>query len=318
MRLWILIVILIASLVGSGFLYGQLHTVCNTPVHYRIGTIDERFGTNQTELRQSALHAEALWEKPLHKDLFVYDENASLPINLTFDTRQENALKELELREDLQTKAGMSESVSVQYEKLITQFRALKKQYESRVIAYQTALDAYNIEVETWNKKGGAPPEKIQDLRDQERVLQKELTSLQTLSDTLNKIIVELNKIGSHGNALVTDYNTIVSEYNKRFGEGGEFTQGDYTGTAIDIYQFDSKDELSVVLAHEFGHALSLNHVANEKSIMFHLMENQNIEDGLTQEDIAEYTKICVQKTGLFSFLGPLLSFIQSLHMMNT
>ena len=62
MRLWILIVILIVSLVGSGFLYEQLHTVCNTPIHYRIGTIDERFGTNQTELRQSALHAEALWE----------------------------------------------------------------------------------------------------------------------------------------------------------------------------------------------------------------------------------------------------------------
>lgn len=308
MRLGILFLILVATIFGGSFWYDEIAGVCKVPIAYRIGNIDERFDTDAEELRRIALRAEVLWEKSLKTDLFVYDENAEFPINLIFDERQENADREAEIREDLEAKEGMSEGVSAQYEKLITEFRRLKKQYESRVFAYEASLKIYNEKVTEWNKKGGAPENVISDLREEEAELDEEYEDLQTLSKKINLIVVDLNKIGASGNSLVADYNSIVENYNEEFSDAHEFTQGDYTQKAISIYQFDSEDELVLVLAHEFGHALSLGHVENEASIMYHFMEKQDVESGITPQDIAEYTAVCSQKNPLLAFMKAMLS----------
>jgi len=102
-----------------------------------------------------------------------------------------------------------------------------------------------------------------------------------------------MNAIGAEGNLLVEGYNEIVDTYNSRFDADREFTQGDYQGDAINIYQFDSKEELEIVLAHEFGHALSLGHVEGEESIMFHFMGAQSLEEGTTVFDVDEFERVC-------------------------
>jgi predicted Zn-dependent protease len=303
MRLSLLTLILIATLFGSAFWYGKIDTVCKTPVRYYIGNIDDRFGTSKEEIRRIAQSVEKIWEDPLQKDLFIYDEKGTLPINLIFDERQENADIQEELKEDLDSKEGMSESVAQQYEKLIVEFRQLKKQYESRVVSYETALKIYNTEVNEWNKKGGAPESVLITLREKEAGLKTQQSDLEAYSKKLNALVNELNRIGARGNVLITDYNSIVEKYNDRFSEVREFAQGDYTGEAINIYQFDAEDDLTIVLAHEFGHALSLDHVTNEISVMYHHMGAQEVKRGITAEDRAEYTRICVQKNRLGSLI---------------
>jgi predicted Zn-dependent protease len=299
MRLGILLLVLVATLFGSGFWYNKIDAVCRTPITYRIGNVDSRFGTSPEEIHRIALTAEGIWEDRLKTDLFVYDENGRVPINLVFDERQQNADLEAELREDLEAKEGMSETVAAQYERLIAEFRSLKKQYESRVVAYEKTLNAYNKEVTDWNNRGGAPEPVLKDLKEEEEDLRTEQEALQTLSGKLNKIVADLNRIGARGNALIKDYNTIVEEYNTRFSDTHEFAQGDYGNNAINIYQFDSEDELAIVLAHEMGHALSLDHVTNERSIMYHNMGKQSVEEGLTEEDLAEYNRMCEKPEGL-------------------
>ena len=126
----------------------------------------------------------------------------------------------------------------------------------------------------------------------------------------LNTLVAKLNAIGAKGNGLVKDYNTVVSEYNERFNESKEFTQGDYTGDAIHIYQFDSENELSIVLAHEFGHALDLEHVVGEKSVMYHLMDKQGIADGLSDEDRAEFNKVCNQEQSFSSVVRGMVDLL--------
>lgn len=293
MRLLILFMFLVLTFSASGFWYERVGGVCRVPIEYRVGDIDARFGIDAEELKRIALRAETLWEEALGADLFVYDEAAKLPIHFVFDDRQENAVLEAELREDLEAKEGMSEAVSAQYEKSIAEFRSLKKQYESRVVAYEEALKKYNAEVREWNEKGGAPEDVYAELEEREEELQDDYRVLGTLTESLNTLVAELNAMGARGNAIVADYNTIVAEYNTRFNEGEEFTQGDYTGNAIHIYQFDTEDELVIVLAHEFGHALSLGHVDNSTSIMYHFMKDQRVAEGATAEDIAEYVAKC-------------------------
>jgi predicted Zn-dependent protease len=48
------------------------------------------------------------------------------------------------------------------------------------------------------------------------------------------------------------------------------------------------------VLAHEFGHALGLDHVEDPQAIMYYLMDKQNIKDlKLTTDDINALKKGC-------------------------
>ncbi len=304
MRLGILFLILIATVFGSGYWYSVFSAPCKVPIRYHIGTVDERFGAKRENLIAIAKKAEAMWEEKLGKELFIYDEQGDLPVNFIFDERQKNADLEAELKEDLEAKKGMSDGVAEQYQALIKEFRTVQKNYETRVGAYESSLSAYNNEVGEWNRKGGVPPEHIQELKKKEQALNDEKKSLEVLAKKLNSLVVKLNAIGAKGNGLVKDYNTVVSEYNARFNEASEFTQGDYTGDAIHIYQFDSDDELIIVLVHEFGHALSLGHVAGEKSVMYHLMEKQRITDGLSKEDIAEFDRVCNQERSISSIVG--------------
>lgn len=293
MRVLLLLFVLMAVLFGSGYWYRSFEGVCTVPIRYRIGTIDDRFGTSAEELKRIARSAEAVWEDAVGADLFMYDESAALPINMVFDERQENADRERELREDIEAKEGMSESVSAQYETLIKEFRALKREYEKAVIAYEAKLGEYNDTVTDWNEKGGAPVAVIEKLEETKRALESEQLTLKERAAVLNRLAGKLNALGASGNSLITDYNSIVEKYNEEFSEGHEFTQGDYTGDAINIYQFDAEDDLTIVLAHEFGHALALDHVPNEQSIMYHKMGAQDLEKGVSVEDIAEYARVC-------------------------
>ena len=310
MRLGILFLILIATLFGSGYWYSVFSAPCKVPIQYHIGTVDERFGAQKDALISIAKKAEAIWEEKLGKELIVYDEMGDLPINFIFDERQKNADIEAELKDDLDAKKGMSDSVAEQYQPLIKEFRTVQKNYESRVGAYESNLTAYNDEVAKWNAQGGVTPDHLQELKKKEEALSEEKKALEALAKKLNTLVSKLNAIGAKGNVLVKDYNTVVSEYNERFDESKEFTQGDYTGDAIHIYQFDSEDELSIVLAHEFGHALSLDHVKGEKSIMYHLMEKQRIGDGPSAEDLAEFDRVCNQKRSFSSVVRSLIDLL--------
>lgn len=300
MRLGILSLVLLVAICGGFFWFGQLNLSCDVPIRYRIGTIDPRFGIEPEEAMRLMHAAEAVWEDPLGAELFVYDENGTLPVNFVFDERQERSNEEDELREDLEVKEGMSESVAQQYDALIDEFETLKKQYESRTSAYEKSLKEYNEEVSGWNDQGGAPEDVRKDLELRASKLKKEQAELEVFAKRLNGIIDELNRIGARGNSLITDYNTTVEEYNDRFGHTDEFAQGDYTRTAINIYEFDSETELVIVLAHELGHALSLGHTEGEDSIMHHIMGGQSLEEGITSEDRIEYANICTER-GFFS-----------------
>ncbi len=298
MRLSILLLVLVATLFGGGFWSQYIDTTCRTPVYYHVGTVDERFGASKEEIQRIAGNAAALWEDALHTDLFVYsDTEEGVPINLIFDERQEESEREAELRADLEAKEGMSESVASQYETLIAKFRTLKKEYESRVVAYEATLQKYNAEVTKWNNDGGAPEEIAKELQQKSSALSKEQDALQKLAGELNAIAENLNTIGARGNALITDYNSIVEKYNDAFSDAREFAQGDYADKVINIYQYDSEEELTIVLAHEFGHALSLGHVEGEESIMYYLMGKQTSAAGIQTSDIAEYTNVCREKS---------------------
>jgi hypothetical protein len=278
---------------GGGYWYYTAFAGCNVPIGYRIDTVDERFDISNDEVRNAISAAESLWEDGTDRNLFTYDPEGDLSINFVYDDRQRTAEEEEELREVLDQKEGMSESVKEEYDSLVGQYQTLRTTYREAMNTYESKLAAYNAEVAEWNERGGAPKDVFERLNETKISLAKEEKRLREFTPELNTLARKINSLGSEGNSIISDYNSLVSEYNDRFSEGGEFTQGDYGGDAINIYEFGSKEELTLVLAHELGHALGLDHVEGETSVMYHHMDAQSLETGLTENDRAAFLLLC-------------------------
>ncbi|MCX6757118.1 MAG: hypothetical protein NTW35_03165, partial [Candidatus Nomurabacteria bacterium] len=61
---------------------------CTSPITYKLGTVDAGFGLSEAKLKLSLDSASKIWTKGLDKDLFIYDKNGKVTINLIYDNRQ--------------------------------------------------------------------------------------------------------------------------------------------------------------------------------------------------------------------------------------
>lgn len=292
------ILLIVAVVFASVYFYRTVSARCNIPVVYHVGDIASQFDLSPQEARAVLSEAEAVWEDATGLNLFTYEDNEGLPVNFIYDERQAETNAEMVLREQLEERQHLSEEISEEHEQLLEQYQELEELYEEKVAAYESRLDAHNAEVEHWNDEGGAPEDVYEKLQEQQRTLGREQRTINDLADQLNRLAKEINNLGERGNVIVSAYNNVVNVYNNRFNQEREFTQGDYQGTSINIYQYESREELVTVLTHELGHALSLDHVEKAESFMYFLMGEQSLEAGLTPEDIAEFEAVCNPGSG--------------------
>lgn len=304
MRFTFLFALLATSVFGVAYWYISTAGVCPTPIYYRLGEVDERFGITEPEAREILAEAEAVWEEALERDLFVYTEDTDFTVNFMYDERQKEASTEEEWRIALDAKEGKTKSTFAAVESQQVAYEQQRKEYEASHASYETALASYNNEVEQINASGGATPEQFEALEDQKADLNKERNALLALEKKLTTAGEALNREGEAANRLVEAYNAEVARYNEVYGErSGTFTQGDYERERINVYTFSTKVELAKVLAHEFGHALGLGHVDGGDSLMYYLMADQPDELSLSAEDTLAFVTACGDETSVASKL---------------
>lgn len=299
MRLVFLIFLLIAVVTGSGYTYLTTIAVCVTPLHYKIGTFDERFSISQTEAKEIVTNSEAVWESLTSRDLFVYDQDAQFTVNFVYDDRQVIALDQHDTEARLNTVEEQNEKINAEFKALEVTFNQKKALYEEAVEKYNAALNELNQKIEEYNNSNNPTQSEEQRLREKQSSLEKEAKSLDTEVEELNAMSDKLNELVERGNVMVEVYNQGVKSYNTRFGHEREFTQGDYQGNHINIYAFLDKAELERVLVHELGHALGIGHVENDTSMMYHMMSNQPKVASLSPEDKEAFFATCGQDTDL-------------------
>ncbi|MGE5041551.1 MAG: matrixin family metalloprotease [Candidatus Levyibacteriota bacterium] len=243
---------------------------CDTPVAYKIGSVDPQFNLSSSQVLEDAQAAADILSKAEGKQLFVYSEKADLTINFSYDQRAELDTQINQLQTQLDQKgSNLNQQI---------------KQYESDVEAFNQKLASFNATVDSYNKQGGAPEEVYKNLIDQQKQLQSE-------ADALNARARQLKLSTREYNVGVSTLNQDTTQFNNAIAQRPE--EGLYNGKedTITLYFASNHNELIHTMAHEFGHALGMDHVPDKKAIMY-AYTTENIAP--TVEDMNELAKACV------------------------
>jgi hypothetical protein len=266
---------------------------CKEPIPYVIGTFDKDFKISEDYFLDALAEAEAIWEKPSGLDLFNYapadTETDTLKVNLIYDYRQQATSTLGSLGIAVKNTQASYDSLKAKFLALKSEYEKLKNTFEASVLAFNKKNDAYEKEVKSWNSKGGAPKSEYEKLEDTRVVLERESKALKATQDRLESMVDEINAMVVVLNRMAVALNLSVDKYNTiNVARGESFEEGVYTSDGatrkIDIFEFSSRDKLVRVLAHELGHALALEHVADPKAIMYELNQGESL--ALTDADL--------------------------------
>lgn len=266
------IIFVLLVLVGIGYFFyiSFLQNPCGVPIHYAIGPVDSKFRISSADTLKVAEDAASRWNAESGENLLVYDPNATLKINLVYDERQAKV-------DQINSAVGSLNSSG----NAIDSFR---KKVEADVSRYQQDLANYNATVEYWNSHGGAPADIYAQLQATKKSLDQQRQTINASASLLNQ------QINEH-NSNIGDLNTqLDADRNKLITEGLYYT----AEKKIDIFTFGNSEELRLVLMHELGHALSLDHDTQPTSIMYPVLGQQNLSNPtLSSEDISIFHQNC-------------------------
>ena len=289
--LWVIFLSIVGYLV-----YQNIQNIpCRDPIHYKIGTLDPRFGVSESDFEKDIAQAGNIWSTAVGKTLFAYDPSGTLTINLIYDNRQAATQTEQVLNSNISQTSGVADSVKTQYTSLENSYNQAKESYDAALSQFNQAQTAYNTTVAYWNNKGGAPTAEYATLSAEKNILQSQRDALNAQAAQISSLADQINALIDKYNLLVAHINSNVSEINNNGIAGTQFEEGEYdsgpNGKVINIYQFDNQIFFIRVLAHEMGHSLGLIHNSNPDSIMNPVNSSTNLKP--TAEDLADLDTVC-------------------------
>jgi hypothetical protein len=285
-------------ILGSGVYvfvhYEEISSPCLPPLAYSVASPDPRFGITKEQVIAYAQEAEAVWESKIGKDLFAYDPTGEFTIRFSYDARQENTFHAQELEISLEEQTSEYEELKKEFDEQNESVEKKIQVYNTRVANFEQKLKNFNEEMGEWNKKGGVTKEASIRLQEEQAELMKEQDEINAFAESINEHITQTQNQAKTLNQSVTTLNQNVDLYNSLFENMPTFSKGVYNGGEIILYQFKSKEDLILTLAHEFGHALGIGHIDDPSSLMYPYIKDQSLDPiEITFFDIQEANTVC-------------------------
>lgn len=262
------------------------YSYCDSAITYKIGSVAKEFNISDAEFNSKVLAAAKIWNDMYSTGLLEYSPEGTVTVELVYDERQ-RALREVMISKDLIFK---SES----------ELDALIIEYESDRAKLETSLQALNDEISSWNSKGGAPKDVFDALLERQRSLRKEINDLNAFGESVNFAVEQFNYNVQTHNSAVEGFNEVIDSR----PEGGLYNPGK---DKIEIFLYDSDDQLVSTLAHEFGHALNLGHTTNENSIMFTFANQNTTPSDIDKKMLKERCRV---RNGIEEYMSEISSYL--------
>ena len=245
------------------------YSECDKPIYYKLGILDPKFGLSKETILTDMQNATDIWSKTYSKNLFINSSSAALTVNFVYDQRSALITQIDELQDQLNQKGPtLQQKVNA---------------YESDLTAFKEKLTNFNVQVNQINKSGGASPDEFKKLTAQRNELAVEGNSLNARASQLNMATHDFN-------SEVQDLNQNVDEFNQKLEQQPEEGLYDPNNNTITIYFADNDKDLIHTLAHEFGHALGMQHTDNPQSIMYIYTTSFTV---VTPEDKQQLDYVC-------------------------
>jgi hypothetical protein len=238
---------------------------CDLPMEYALGKLDPRFRLSRAQALSALQSAVGYWESATGKSMFRYAPSSLFKINFVYDERQEMFGS---------SKAGSLGEIRQRHRALVAERTRLLADYRQR-------RDAYQAKVTHWNSQGGAPPEVQKQLRAERGDLARRLRDANAMVPRINALVGKINAGGRGFNGRIS---TGITRRRSRAGTT--------IGLVIDIFAFRSPRHLTLVIAHELGHAMGMSHVGTPQSIMYPVQGPQT-HTRPSPQDVGELHRVC-------------------------
>jgi hypothetical protein len=268
---------------------------CSRPISYRIGEIDPQFGLSRTSLRSIAGAAAGIWERGTGSKRFVESKTGIIEIRLKYSQRQDLVEARALLEEQARVVTQSVDSFNSGQSRLNAKIQAFNKDMKK----FQQESDALNLDVMRYNNAGKHRPEYAKHLKRQDAFLREWYGRLKKERKQIQSSLAKSNVDRGDVTLQIDGFNQDTSTINQLIARMPDYEKlGEYRASGdtrvITLYVYRDMKQLTALLAHEFGHALGIDHVVVPAALMYprETEDNTGIQM-LHAEDLRAYRGIC-------------------------